>query len=113
MTDTLATRRVGGVWVVRAGGAVIAETRSAIELEEPGQPPVVYFPRDDVAMAFLDAGSETTAHRGKGDATLFSVATKSTTISDAAWSYEDPVESLAALKDYIGFDTEQVTVERL
>ncbi len=45
--------RETGVWTVRAGGAVIAESENALELSEGDYAPVIYFPREDIAMALL------------------------------------------------------------
>ena len=49
-----------GTWVVRAGGAVIGESSRALELIEADGPGVIFFPREDLGMAFLE-GSETVA----------------------------------------------------
>ena len=46
--------RETGVWSVRAGGAVIAASENALELNEGDHDPVIYFPREDVAMALLE-----------------------------------------------------------
>ena len=54
MTDHIKIRALSGKWSIRAAGAVIAETCRALELTEQGYNPVIYFPRDDIAMAFLD-----------------------------------------------------------
>ena len=37
-------------WVVRVDGAILEESRRAIELREGSYPPVIYIPRDDVAI---------------------------------------------------------------
>ena len=56
MTESrISIKPVSGTWVVRAGGAVIAESENALELHEGDFPVAIYFPREDVAMAFLDA----------------------------------------------------------
>jgi uncharacterized protein (DUF427 family) len=55
MAEHIRIRRADGTWVVRAGGAVLGESTNALELSESGYPPVIYFPRGDVAMAFLEA----------------------------------------------------------
>ena len=61
MTDHIKIRALSGKWSIRAAGAVIAETCGALELTEQGYNPVIYFPRDDIAMAFLDQ-TEKTSH---------------------------------------------------
>ncbi|MEP2784328.1 MAG: DUF427 domain-containing protein [Pseudoruegeria sp.] len=113
MADYITINTMPGTWVVRAGGAVLAETNGALELKEGDLDPVVYFPRDDIAMAFLDESTTQTHCPHKGDATYFSIHTKSTIIEDAGWSYEAPVEAVAKIKGYLAFYTHKVTVEQL
>ena len=113
MADQIKIRKASGKWVVRAGGAVLGETQNALELTEGDYPAVIYFPREDIAMSFLDP-SDTTSHcPWKGDATYYSIPTKSTVIKDAAWSYEDPTEDMAQIKGYLAFYPNKVTVEEL
>lgn len=102
-----------GVWVVRAGGAVIAESRTALQLDEAGHDPVIYFPRGDVAMAFLETSATRTRCPHKGAARYFNITSPGTTLRDAAWSYEEPVDGADRIAGHLAFDTEKVTVERL
>ena len=44
-------------WVVRAGGAVIADSDSPMELIDGDEASEIYFPREDLGMAFLEAPS--------------------------------------------------------
>ena len=113
MTDHITIAPAAGTWVVRAGGAVIGESAAALELREGGHDPVIYFPRGDVAMAFLDASDKSTHCPHKGDARYFSIATKSTTLPDAVWSYEAPLDGAADIAGHLAFDHEDVTVERI
>ncbi|WP_101067934.1 DUF427 domain-containing protein [Roseovarius salinarum] len=107
-------RRAEGTWVVRAGGAVLAETGNALELAETGYPDVIYFPREDIAMAFLDETDHSTHCPHKGDATYFSIVTKSQTLENAAWSYETPLEAAAPIKGHIAFRAgDDIAVERV
>ncbi len=106
-------RNAEGLWVVRAGGAVLGETRAALELAEGDLKPVIHFPREDVAMAFLEPSGQETLCPRKGRARYYSIHTKSTVLQNAAWSYEAPSEDAARLRDYIAFDPLQVTVEKL
>lgn len=103
-----------GTWVVRAGGAVLGESANALELHEDGYPMIVYFPRGDIAMAFLDRTDHTTACAHKGAANYFSIMSKSTTYVNAAWSYEDPNADVVQIKDHIAFAAQDgVAVERV
>ncbi|MDF1802749.1 DUF427 domain-containing protein [Thalassovita sp.] len=114
MGKTMTIHKAAGTWVVRAGGAVLGETKNALELNEDGLPAVIYFPRSDIAMAFLDKTEKTTHCPLKGNATHYSIVTKSTTLTDAAWSYEAPTTDAERIKDYLAFyKTDVLAVERV
>ena len=102
MSKRITIRPAPGKWSVRAGGAVLGESTAALELDEEGHAPVIYFPRADLAMAFLEPTETRTRCPWKGDASWFSIVTKSTTIPDAAWSYETPVEVETATTKIVG-----------
>jgi uncharacterized protein (DUF427 family) len=114
MADHIRIRRADGTWTIRAGGAVLGESTNALELTEGSYPFVIYFPRGDIAMAFLDRSDRTSTCPWKGQANYFSIVTKSTTLRDAAWSYENPKPGMEAIKDHIAFyATDQVVIERI
>ena len=113
MAGKIEIERAEKTWVVRAGGAVLGESANAVILREDGYGDVVYFPRADIAMAFLDASEKSTTCPHKGDASYFSIQTKSVTIEDAAWSYESPKDDLSEIAGHLAFDNERVAVEEL
>ena len=114
MASHITISKADGTWVVRAGGAVLAESQNALALNEGSYGAVIYFPRDDIAMAFLDASERTSFCPHKGDANYFSIVTKSTTIENAAWSYETPKEGVSEIAGHLAFfDTDKVAVERV
>ena len=114
MAEHIRIRKADGVWTVRSGGAVLGESGNALELTEGTYSPVIYFPRADVAMAFLDQTEKSTHCPHKGDATYFSIVNKSGTVENAVWSYEDPHDGVAPIKDHLAFYVgDQVTVERV
>ena len=114
MSDHITITPAQGTWVVRAGGAVLGETTDALELREGDHAPVIYFPRGDIAMAFLDRTDHKTHCPHKGDASYFSIVTKSTTLQNAAWSYEDPKPGMERIKDHLAFyASDTVTVEQV
>ncbi|MBR9843490.1 MAG: DUF427 domain-containing protein [Rhodobacteraceae bacterium] len=114
MGKKITIRKAEGNWTVRAGGAILGESANAMELSEGDLPPVIYFPREDIAMAFLDESDHTTHCPHKGDARYFTIVTKSRSIDNAVWSYEAPTEEAARIKDYLAFETgDMVTVERI
>ncbi|GAA6182213.1 DUF427 domain-containing protein [Shimia sp. NS0008-38b] len=114
MSIKITIRKAEGNWVVRAGGAILGESTSALELTEGDYAPVIYFPRGDIATAFLDDSEKRTHCPHKGDATYYSIVTKSQTIKDAAWSYEAPTEAAARIQGHLAFYTSDlVAVERV
>ena len=114
MADHIKIRKAAGTWSVRAGGAVLAESTNALELTEGDMPARIYIPREDIAMAFLDDSDHTSHCPHKGDASYFSIVTKSTTLKNAVWSYENPKEGVERIKDYLAFYvSDTLAVEQL
>lgn len=113
MTSHISISKAEGTWVVRAGGAVLGESQNALALKEGPYDPVIYFPRDDIAMAFLDTSEKSTRCPHKGDASYFSIQTKSQVLKDTVWSYETPYDAVAEIKGHLAFDRDNVTVEQV
>lgn len=113
MNSHIRTRKAPGVWVVRASGAVLGETRNAVELTEGSYPPVIYIPRGDIAMAFLEKSDRTSHCPHKGDATYYHIEGKSGRLTDAAWSYETPLPGMEAIAGHLAFYTDKVAVEQV
>lgn len=114
MSEHIRIRKATGVWSVRSGGAVLGESRNALELSEGDLPPVIYFPREDIATALLDRTDKTTHCPHKGDASYFSIVNKSSVTENAVWSYENPLEAVAEIKDHLAFVlSESVKVEQI
>jgi uncharacterized protein (DUF427 family) len=84
----ITTRPFSGRVRVEHDGQLLAESTSAIQLDETGLPPRYYLPREDVRTDLLTP-SDTTSHCPfKGDATYFSAPGA----TDAFWVYEAPSE---------------------
>lgn len=113
MADHIKIRPATGTWVVRAGGAVLGQSDNALELSEGGYDPVIYFPRDDIAMAFMEPSEKTTTCPHKGEASHYSIQTKSVLIEDAAWSYEDPKPGVERIARHMAFYPDKATVEQV
>ena len=109
---TITIEPAGETYAIRAGGAVIGETEKALSLQEGTYDPVIYVPRGDVAMAFLEKSDKVTHCPHKGDATHYHVAGKSGRIENAAWSYESPKDQVAQIAGHLAFYP-SVTVEAL
>lgn len=114
MADHIRIAPAEGTWVVRAGGAVIGESDDALKLEEDGYPFVVYFPREDIAMEFLDVTDKVTTDQVKGQAAHYSIVTRSTVLENAAWSYENPEAEVSQIAGHIAFyATDTVAIEQV
>ena len=93
---------------------MIGESRRAQEVTEGDYPFVIYFPREDMAMAFLDTSDYRTTNPHMGEASYYSIATKNTLLKNMAWSYEAPLPEAAAIKDHIAFYVNNdIAVEQL
>lgn len=77
---------------------VVAESEATIQVEGDH-----YFPPDSVREEFLVMSSTITTCPRKGDATYYDVIVEETVRKDAAWSYHEPKEKAAQIKDYIAF----------
>ena len=110
MQKHIRVTREKGVWSVRAGGAVIAESENALELNEGDYDPVIYFPQEDVAMALLEKTDQKTKCAHKGEAVYFSIVTKSQVIENAAWTYEAPRPELKNIANHMAFYRDELVV---
>lgn len=114
MADHIRIYPATGTYVIRAGGAVLGETNAALELVEGSYPPVIYIPRGDIAMAFLEKTDRRSISPDKGEASHYSIVTKSTVLTNAAWSYETPNDAVAAIAGHLAFyPSDTVAVEKL
>lgn len=94
-------------------GECVAESARALVLRERGHDPVPYFPREDVRMDWLEPSDRRTRCPFKGEATYYSLRREGRRSEDGAWSYEDPVEEVAAIRGHVAFHADRVTIERL
>jgi uncharacterized protein (DUF427 family) len=103
-----------GTWSVRTADGVLVESRNALSLVEGGMAPVIYFPREDVAMALLERSDSTTRCPHKGQANYYSYMGQSGTIPDVAWTYEEVTNPDAkGIEGYLAFYGQKTTVEQI
>ncbi|MDR3476135.1 MAG: DUF427 domain-containing protein [Devosia sp.] len=88
---------------VSFGGRTIADTRHALNLDEPGAPLRIYIPRGDVDTAFLVASDLHTTCPYKGEASYYSLQSAGELAPDAVWYYPDPCALVAPIKDHLAF----------
>jgi uncharacterized protein (DUF427 family) len=89
--------------LVRVGGALIADTRDALILQEASYPPVQYIPRKDVDMKLLQRTEHSSYCPFKGDASYYSIPGGGEKSVNAVWSYENPYPAVGQIKDYVAF----------
>ena len=94
--------------VVTLAGKVIADTVDAMTLREAHYPPVHYIPRRDVDMAALERTQHSTYCPYKGNASYYSIPAGSERSVNAIWTYEEPYEAVAAIRDHLAFYPDRV-----
>ena len=104
ITITTTPRRV----VVTVGGRVVADTRAALTLQEASYPAVQYVPRADVDLSLLERSAHTTYCPYKGDCAYYSVPAGGERALDAVWTYEQPYDAVAAIREHVAFYPDRV-----
>jgi uncharacterized protein (DUF427 family) len=95
-------------------GRVVADTTRALTLREASLPPVHYIPRADANMTLLTRTAHASHCPYKGDAAYFSVAVGEPVSENAVWTYEQPYDAVADIKDRLAFYPSRVdSIEEL
>jgi uncharacterized protein (DUF427 family) len=93
---------------VTSGGRVLADTANALVLREASYPEVFYVPRADVDMSKLQRTSHTTYCPYKGECSYYSIVSGGDKGINAVWTYEQPYEAVAQIKDHLAFYPDRV-----
>jgi uncharacterized protein (DUF427 family) len=88
---------------VTVAGKTVAESTRALRLGEKGYPPVFYLPRSDADMTVLVRTTHSTYCPYKGDCAYYSIPIGGTKSENAVWTYENPYEAVASVKEYLAF----------
>jgi uncharacterized protein (DUF427 family) len=113
-THPITIRPTGARVTVRVGGAVVAETDSALSLAESSYPVVQYIPLGDIDQALLERTTTQTYCPYKGDASYYTVKVPGGSAeTDVIWTYEHPYPSVAEIAGHVAFypDRAEVTVD--
>ena len=105
--DRISLRQADARVRVGIGEVVLAESDRATLLLERGCPPRWYLPREDVRLDLLRRTTTTTTCPFKGRATYWSYEPAGAAGADVAWSYEDPVAAMAAIRGLVCFYAER------
>lgn len=89
---------------VKFAGRVVAQSTRALRLQEGKLPPRIYIPRDDVDPHALERTSLLTHCPHKGDAAYYSVRVDGQEATNGVWTYEEPIENVAAIREHLCFD---------
>jgi uncharacterized protein (DUF427 family) len=106
ITVTPANKR----WRAFFNGHVIADSDDALVLQEASYAPVVYFPRQDVAMEYMSRTDRQTTCPYKGDAAYYSILMDGQFAENAVWTYEEPYPAMTEIAGRLAFYPDKVEV---
>ena len=98
---------------VRVNGELVADTRTALTLQESTYPAVQYIPLGDVVQDRLRHSDTTTYCPFKGDASYYHVTPAAgDTVEDVIWTYEQPYPAVGDIVGHVAFypDKADITV---
>lgn len=84
-------------------GHVIGDSREALRLKESSYKSVLYFPREDIDMAFLARTDRVTYCPYKGEANYFSLFMDGRLAENAVWTYENPYPAMEEIRGRVAF----------
>lgn len=88
---------------IEFGGRTVADTTAAFRVLETSHPPNYYFPPNDVDASVLRVEDGSSICEWKGPAKYWSVVVGDNVAQRSGWSYPDPFEEFAMLRDYLCF----------
>lgn len=106
------TERLQEKVMVIVEGETIAETTEAIKLLETGYDPVYYIPKNDIKeIDLIKCGDYECPY--KGHAEMYTIRHGARDIENAAWSYDEPFNSLPELQGRVAFYPDKVQEIRI
>jgi uncharacterized protein (DUF427 family) len=98
--------------VINWRGRQIVDTTNALALKEHVYPVVYYVPREDADMSVFARTTHHTTCPYKGEASYFTLKSGADADANAVWTYETPISTVAAIKDYLAFYPDKVEITR-
>ena len=95
---------------VQVAGTPVADTSSALALQEANYPVVYYVPLADVRSEVLKPSDHTTYCPYKGDASYYSIATAEGELTDVVWYYAEPYPAVADIAGHVAFYADKVDI---
>jgi uncharacterized protein (DUF427 family) len=89
--------------VVQFGDRKIADTTSALTLQEASYPAVQYVPIADVDPELLQRTDHATYCPYKGDAGYYTLVIDGDTYDNSVWTYEAPYDAVAEIAGHVAF----------
>ena len=96
---------------VTFNGKVVADSKRALVLQEAAYKPVFYIPREDAQMALFARTTNATHCPYKGDASYYSVLPAGADGVNAVWTYEQPYDAVADIREHVAFYPNKVSIE--
>jgi uncharacterized protein (DUF427 family) len=79
-------------------GTIIAQSSDTVVVEGNH-----YFPPDSIRWEHLSPTQQTSACPWKGTASYYDISVEGTELSNVAWTYHEPKEAAAEIKDHVAF----------
>jgi len=93
---------------VTFAGAVIADSKAALRVEETGHGPVHYVPEKDVRLDLMRPTEHKTYCPFKGDCSYWTVEVGGGKAENAVWGYRAPYDEAVGLAGHYAFYTSRV-----
>lgn len=88
--------------------AEIGSSLNALELDEPGEPLRIFFPRADIQPGILEESQTRTMCAYKGEAWYCTIKTLTADGPDQVMYFPDPCPLVEPIRDYLSFSGDRI-----
>lgn len=92
-------------------GTLLANSRSALQLNETGHQQVFYIPIKDVNMELFEPSDQLTHCPFKGDANYWSLKLPGEKVDNLVWAYETPHPGVSDIHGCVAFYRDSVEIQ--